>query len=261
MSAKNALDTNSKELSFNSIFHTFFKLCDGFRIRLKEDTELLENYFLRINIYQIDKKMKIDNMQGNEYIDSFYIYDKDSNISEEIKEINNNRLYIGDAIFDKIVSKRNNFEYDDEGWTEICLNDISFDHDVFFTQVRSEGIIDNLNEMKSFIEKGSELEIDSISKLIDKIYMLLRKGGVIAESVHTEILLRNMIRDKNDIIHLPDYSKDEIEYTILSVNRGIQMSDSIITSLTFEKIKDQFRNPLTYKKTGKSLLDVLFLHR
>lgn len=264
MSAKHALDTKSDTISFVNKFYYYFILVDGFRVKLREDIEDVENIkniFLRFNIYQIKKKKNIDDMYGNEYVDSFYVHNKSNDSIIEIYDEADNDLYIGKDILKIIAEKRNKLQYDKEGWIEIPISDImKSENDCFFIQVKSKTIADSLNNMKSLIEKGSEIEeVESISDLITKVHTFLKNGGVRAESVHTEILVRNMVRDRNDIIHVPDYSKEKIDYVITSINRGIQRSDSVITGLTFEKIKEQFKNPITYKKRGRSPMDVLYI--
>ena len=70
--------------------------------------------------------------------------------------------------------------------------------DLFFVILKNKEITKPLKELKSLIEKGKEIEgVKSISQLIDKLNDLMKSGGIHVDSVHIEILARNIIRDKN----------------------------------------------------------------
>ena len=260
MSAKHILDTHTNELSFPEEFYYYFVIESGFIVKVRDDIEMPENFELRININEIVKDQEIQDLQDNEHISTFVIYNKEEESKIEITEKINNPLYLTGQLFKIIVEKRKHHDYDDKGWISIQLDELDTEGDIFYARLENSEITKPLKELKTLIEKGQEIEeVSSISELITKLNVLMKSGGVYIESVHIEILARNLIRDKNNITQLPDYTKENPDYTITSIHNSILNSDSVITSLTFERIQNQLSSPVTYKKSGTSPLDRLFI--
>ena len=167
---------------------------------------------------------------------------------------------MADYLFKDIVSLRKKGKYDSDGFISIEMENIDPEEDLFFVILKNNEITKPLKELKSLIEKGKEIEgVNTISELIDKLNNLMKAGGIYVPSIHIEILARNIIRDKDDILKIPDYSKKNPEYVITSIHNSIMHSNSIINSLTFERIKQQLSDPSTYRKNGTCPLDNLFV--
>lgn len=260
MSAKHILDTSTGVFAFNDEFYDYFYIENGFTVCLRDDIEETEHYEILINVNMIKRDREINDLVDNEYISEFDVVNNEENTKVTIKEINGNPIYISNSIIKQVFKKRIDKDYDEEGNIHIPFNSIELDEDIFFTKLKNKEITKPLKDLRKCIEKGKEIEdVNSISEFIDKIFNLFKAGGINAESVHTEVLVRNLIRDKNNIIALPNYRIPNVEYTLTSVHNSILSSDSIITSLTFERLAQQFRDPMTYNKHGTSPLDRLFL--
>lgn len=260
MSAKHILSTSTESLNFSEEFNQFFEIVEGYRIMLREDIENPENYLIKINKNLIYRVNEIDDLKENEYIQEFIIYDKENEKNIEISELDKKPIFIGDGLFKFVSLYRREKKYDEEGWISIEMEDLNPEEDIFFVALKNNEITKPLKEMKSLIEKGKEIEgIETISELIDKLTQLMRSGGIKVPSIHIEILARNLIRDKNDILKTPDYTKENPEYVITSIHNSIIHSNSVINSLTFERLKQQLSDPTTYRKDGVSPLDKLFV--
>lgn len=260
MSAKHILSTSTESLNFSEEFNQFFEIVEGYRIMLREDIENPENYLIKINKNLIYRVNEIDDLKENEYIQEFVIYDKENEKDIEISELDKKPIFIGDGLFKFVSLYRREKKYDEEGWISIEMEDLNPEEDIFFVALKNNEITKPLKEMKSLIEKGKEIEgIETISELIDKLTQLMRSGGIKVPSIHIEILARNLIRDKNDILKTPDYTKENPEYVITSIHNSIIHSNSVINSLTFERLKQQLSDPTTYRKDGVSPLDKLFV--
>lgn len=260
MSAKHILSTSTESLNFSEEFNQFFEIVEGYRIMLREDIENPENYLIKINKNLIYRVNEIDDLKENEYIQEFIIYDKENEKDIEISELDKKPIFIGDGLFKFVSLYRREKKYDEEGWISIEMEDLNPEEDIFFVALKNNEITKPLKEMKSLIEKGKEIEgIETISELIDKLTQLMRSGGIKVPSIHIEILARNLIRDKNDILKTPDYTKENPEYVITSIHNSIIHSNSVINSLTFERLKQQLSDPTTYRKDGVSPLDKLFV--
>ena len=260
MSAKHVLSTTTESLNFSEEFNQFFQIVEGYRISLRDDIENPENFMIKINKNLIHKDRDIEDMKQNEYIEEFVIYDKENESNIIITELTGIHIYLADYLFKDIVSLRKKGKYDSDGFISIEMENIDPEEDLFFVILKNNEITKPLKELKSLIEKGKEIEgVNTISELIDKLNNLMKAGGIYVPSIHIEILARNIIRDKDDILKIPDYSKKNPEYVITSIHNSIMHSNSIINSLTFERIKQQLSDPSTYRKNGTCPLDNLFV--
>lgn len=247
-------------MELSTEFYDYFKIENGFCIRVRDDIDMPENYDMMINIHEIRSDSDIQDLRDNEFIMGFKLYNKEEESYIMIDEKKKNKLYIGDGLFKTIVDKRRNHDYDNEGWISISLDVLDPEDDLLYARLENDELIRPLNEIKRLIEKGSEItEVETPSELINKLNKLMKSGGVYTESVHVEILCRNLVRDKNDHTKLPDYTKENPEYIITSIHNSIHNSNSVITSFTFERLHNQISSPTTYKKNGTSPLDRLFM--
>ena len=258
LSAKHALDTTTNIINLTADFYDYFKLNNGYCVRVRDDLEMPENYVLKINRHSIILDQDIQDLQDNEYITEFVIHNKEEETEIHIEETRRNNLYIAPYLFKIIVEKRKNKDYDSEGWISIPLEKLDCDEDILYAKLQNYELTRPLNEIKSLIEKGKEVSgVNTPSELINKMNELLRNGGVFTNSVHIEVIARNLVRDKNNPTQLPDYTKKNPEFIITSIHNSILNSNSVVTSLTFERIQNQLSNPITYKKNGTSPLDRL----
>lgn len=260
MSAKHILNTSTQAINFSEEFNQFFRIVEGYRILLRDDIENIEGFQIRINKNLISKVKDIEELKQNEYISEFYIYDKENENSILIKELNGIDIYLADDLFKIVHDKIKSKKYDKDGWVNVEMSSLNIENDIFFMVLKNNEITKPLNELRSLIEKGKEIEdAGSISELIDKLNKLMKSGGIHTESIHIEVLARNLIRDKHDILKIPDYTKENPEYIITSIHNSIIHSNSIINSLTFERLRQQLSDPTTYRKDGTCPLDQLFV--
>jgi len=260
MSSKHILDTSTESLNFSEEFNQFFQIVEGYRIQLRDDIENMENYQIRVNKNLIYKLRDIEELKQNEYIKEFVIYDKENETEIPITELNNISIFLADYLFKLVHGKIKSGKYDSNGWISIEMEGFNIEEDLFFVILKNNEITKPLKELRSLIEKGKEIEdVNTISELIDKLNWLMKCGGIYVPSIHIEVLARNIVRDKNDILKIPDYTKENPEYTITSIHNSIMHSNSFINSITFERIKQQLNDPNTYRKDGVSPLDQLFI--
>ena len=260
MSSKHILNTRTETVQFPEEFATYFSLANGYQIRVRDDFESPENFIIKINKNLIFRDRDIENMHGNEYVKEFMLYDKENASTIEIKDSSEINIYLGDWLFDELISKRKKGQYDEEGWILIELEECPIDQDLFFLNLKNKEITGPLKDLQNLIEKGKELEgVSTVSELINKLNYLMKAGGIHVQSIHIEVLSRNLIRSKDDILQIPDWSVINPEYSITSIHNSIMHSISFINSITFERLRQQLYDPSTYRKTGTCPLDTLFV--
>lgn len=259
MSAKHVLDTKTDHVQFNTEFEDFFNLEAGYRIVLRSDIEDVDTYELWLNINCVYRDKEIDDKEHNEYVEDFIIYDKERKEKIVMADEDNCEVYLANQLFHKFIKKRKDRDYTPKGYIKFNLSEFASEKDMFFLRLKNSELTKPLKELKLLIEKGGDIGIPTVSELIDKFKSLTEAGGIKTETIHVEILCRNLIRDRNNKIKLPDWSDDNPDYMITSMHNSIFWSSSVINSLTFEKIKIQLKDPLTYKKRGTSFIDPCFI--
>ena len=69
----------------------------------------------------------------------------------------------------------------------------------------------------------------------------------------------NQIRDTEDMFGRPRWWEHNPPYNIITLNEALTNNPSVVISLSYQKIKRQFYNPLTFKKHGASFMDLFFM--
>jgi hypothetical protein len=71
----------------------------------------------------------------------------------------------------------------------------------------------------------------------------------------------NQIRSPRDILKKPDWSNEDEEYTVLTLDQALKDNPSPINSLIYQNLDYVLSYPLTYKKTSPSKMDLFFMLR
>ena len=79
-------------------------------------------------------------------------------------------------------------------------------------------------------------------------------------SIHAELILRELIRDVDDPTMRPSSFNSNANYVIMKLSEAIMNSKSPSVSMGFEFLKRQFQSPELYYKDGNSLLDDLYFN-
>ena len=78
-------------------------------------------------------------------------------------------------------------------------------------------------------------------------------------SVHTEVIIANLVRAVDDIMGKPDWSYPEAKYQLLALSTALRENPSLIISLAYERIKDTLKNPNTFLKETPSSIDYYYM--
>jgi hypothetical protein len=79
-------------------------------------------------------------------------------------------------------------------------------------------------------------------------------------SVHLEIIIMNQIRDKDDIIEMPDWSiPNQQNYQILTLKKAVMTHPSITIAMQSENIARMLYNPLSFRKHKPSPYDLMYM--
>lgn len=147
---------------------------------------------------------------------------------------------------------------DDEGTITIPFKDLEFSEPLFFLEIENNELATHLNNILKLIDHNEHLDVENKEEMLQKFIELLNESGIDINSIHIENVIRELIRRQDDITQRPDFGQDNPDYRMLRVSDAIMHSNSIIISMSFEKIKKQLYEPETYRKTAPSFLDKLF---
>ena len=98
-----------------------------------------------------------------------------------------------------------------------------------------------------------------VTELYARLIEMLHLYDLDTPSIHTEMILRAMVRSATDPTQRPDYSGAEPpEYVLLRLNKAIFMSPSLTNTLAFQNIKAQLTGTEILLRSEPGLLDALF---
>lgn len=260
LSTKHLLTTISERIDFNDEFYKFFSLISN-EIIINNDTDddiNINDYILCINSEDIEAVEEFDETEYNHYVMQFYIKKKKSSEMIRIYEINGKEIYLSPAIDAGLKSGRKNGDF-----IEIPFSILDDDEKLFSVIILNNELTKPLYEIMHVLDRKGNLGCNTISEICQKMLDLFITSHINLDAVHAELLIKPLIRDRQDILKYPKFNtwKDEKDYQILTVSAALEKNPSVLISLSFQALARQLSNPLTYKKEGTSFLDPLFKER
>ena len=129
---------------------------------------------------------------------------------------------------------------------------------LFMVEVINNELIKSLNLVKKLMENEQHLGCTTVEELLQCMSRTLIDGRIKTQLVHVAVLLRYLIRDKDDILRTPKYHKRNMQYQILTVKKALDNHPSPVVTMAFERVDEQFAKAVTFRKRNSSLLDDLF---
>ena len=150
--------------------------------------------------------------------------------------------------------------YNDTNDEEIILNVNSLS-EPFFIKMKNEELSASLMQIIQLIGSNDHCGLgNDIDAIYNTFIDLLIKNEIDVQSVHAEIILRAMIRVKEETSRFPDFSSEVFpEIEVLSLSNAILQSEFLSEALSFEHIRKQLGNVSTFEKEGTSSFDKLFV--
>lgn len=249
LSAKHLLKANSEVINWQEEFLQFFNVSSN-AISLDPALDNLQNYSIRINE---ENFLESGDSDFSRSIKRFDIITKDK---REIHINSEKELYLSEYLDEKL--DLNKSIKDDDGNITISLKDFDNEETLFFIEVENNELSKHLHSILNLIDNKDHMDVQNKEEMLQKFHELLNESGIFIDSIHVENIIREILRQPENITKRPDWTTDNPEYNILRVSDAIMNSDSVIISLAFEKIKKQLYEPATYLKTAPSFLDSLF---
>ena len=248
LSAKHLLKTNSETINWQPEFLEFFNVSsNSIGMNLS-----LSNPSLYTLVFNENDMNESGDSEYSNSITKFIIK------SKGVKDIfieSEKELFISDYL-EKVLDF--NGIKDDDGNISLSMDKLSDDETFFFIEIENNELSKHLHSIINLIDKKDHLGATNKDELMQMFLELVNEAGIHIDSVHLENIVREILRNPNNLTKRPDWSQPNPAYDMLRVSDAIMNSDSISTSLSFEKIKKQLYEPETYEKVAESLLDSLF---
>ena len=259
LSAKHLLESKIRKLSWNDIFHSIFKIIYN-SVCVSDDDLDLSGFKISINTEDIYYETESEDKSiFNENITQFTLITPDNErilIYGADNEDNRATMYINPE-FKEIINKKYNINNDYE---EIVFNlDKLVGMIIFNIEICNDELSKTLNSMKNLINKKETSVKYDRHELLRELIKVSRDGGLNVNPVHLEVILSNQLRDKNYILREPDWSIPDVDYDILWLDKALRDNPSVTTSLSYQKIKRAFYNPINFLKRKASSMDLIFM--
>lgn len=255
LSAKHLLEARVEKLVFPEIFYYYFELVHNI-IKVKEGIPNPENTFIVIDNNAIQSEDENDNFEYNNYCTGFFIRTPDGT-THPIMLQSEDYFYLTDNILHRI----DDGHLEDDGTYVISMNELQ-EANLFLINMNNNELSKTLKGIKSLIDKEESIKDITLSQFIEKLIDAVIDGGIKIDAVHLEVLISNQIRkfveDRVDILDLPDWSKPNEKYSLITLSKALITNPSVTVALEYQYTKRILIDPLTYAKHKPSSTDLIF---
>lgn len=193
------------------------------------------------------------------YINAFYLKKAGSDEVITIKTSNIDNLYLSEWLNEYIELKNladNNEDIDIP--VSILLEE---DCPLFDVGIHNDDMSERLESVIKVIDLKANTDSYTAETFLEALSDRLNNIGLDhIMSVHLEIIIMNQIRDKNDIIAMPDWSvPNQQNYQVLTLKKAVMTHPSITISMQSENIARMLHTPLSFRKTQPSPYDLMYM--
>ena len=256
LSAKHLLESSVVEMKWNNEFYDIFDInLNTISINEEADVEKCE---LLINPDLIDSDEDIEDESGisySEFIPSFDIrYPNGKIVTFRTQEEDN--IYITEDLNKLLKSKKIK---DVDGIYSIDLSIVKNLPVVFTVRIQNKELQRTLERSKHIINRIKDTSSFTKDEIIKEFITANTEGGINLSAVHLEVILANQMRDPDNILEMPNWSKKDAPYKILTLGGALNSSPSITATLEYQKIGKTLVAPLSTKKKKASIYDLYFM--
>lgn len=262
LSARHVLTTSSSYIELVDEHH-FLTSPNGWLYSLSPNVEW-KKYELVISPTDVLMESEENYDRSDNYlVRKLVIRSKENDEISEIYDVQDSAMYLGKQLYDYLKENKF-FNMDETEVMRVPLKKMDLGQPFVFMRIKNDELTKPIKELSSFIQKGKKQfdDVRDYDDFIKKLNNLYRLSSINIPSVHIEMILRNLIRDKKNPLQIPDWTKvqDPKDYVMVSLNDSVLLANSVMLGLMFEKIKKQIRTPQTYQKNGSSIWSMLFVN-
>lgn len=264
LSAKHLLETIANKVNWNE---NFYKFCSMYLNGIYPNPNLIENVELIFDPSVVDSDsdddVYDDEIGYNRSITLFNIFYNGEFYPVCSRE--NTDMYFTSTFDEFLMNKKNDAEEDD-GMVHVNLKEFcdyameaNKEPCMFFIHIENNELSKTLKELENLINRKSTTTQFDKDGLLQRAIDLVVEGKLSIQAIHLEVLLMNQIRSSKSILKNPDWTQDDVDYTILTLDQALKNNPSVVISLLYQDLGYTLSYPLTYKKTAPSIMDPFFM--
>jgi hypothetical protein len=229
LSSKHLLQINPEKIELPKGLDEYFYV---------DKTNLIAKKSFKVNIQNIQLSEE-DELQSNKII----VIDGEHHLEFEFEE--------GKEVFlDLIDNKINNYQTDN-------IIDVYEDNDVFRINIENTELITPLKKIIKLLESEALLNEFTFPELLVEFLGLLERSNIRSSSVTIELILRELIRDADNVQERPKDFKNPEGVKFLKLTNALVHHPSAAISLAFERMNYVVENNL-FGKNQDSIIDPLY---
>ena len=257
LSAKHLLESAIIKMEWVNEFYQLFNV-EFDQIMLKDELEY-KKMKLIISSDDIledendDDEMELDNVEEGVYVYSFTIRMSDGK-EVIIRTTESDPIYLtGDLqtiMNAEGTNDEDNYEIDMSKLKEKCL---------FTIDIQNDELSKVMKQVKNLIDNKSSIKSHDRNSILEAFIDANLSGGIRLNSVHFEVLLMNQMRAYDDILSLPDWSRPNEKYQIVTLENALTDNLSITVRLQSPKLKRSLIHPSNRRLTKASNMDLFYM--
>lgn len=256
LSAKHLLESSIIEIKWNSEFYDIFEINLN-TISIDESVDTTDMYMV-IDSNQMDSMEEDDNdFLYEESIPSFDIIYPDGH-RVTFSTMNDDDIFLTEDLNCLLRSKK---VKDNGGVYTIPLSALKDIQVVFTMKLQNKELQATLEKSKHLLNRKRDTSRFDKDSIVRELILTNMEGGVNITAIHLEVLLSNQIRDDQNIFDLPDWSKENVKYSLLTLQSALTNSPSITANLEYQKVGQILVSPLSTKKRKPSVYDLFFMEK
>lgn len=127
---------------------------------------------------------------------------------------------------------------------------------LFYIHIENNELSRTLKELEALINLKSVTTKLTKDQILQKAIDLIIEGNLSIHAIHMQVLIMNQIRSTRSLTKMPDWTRENVDYTILTLDRAIKTNSAVVLSLLYQDIARTLSTPLTFKKTKPSVMDL-----
>lgn len=257
LSAKHLLESAIIKMEWTEGFFDIFELFAN-SISLKDGMNYhgMTIIFDKDNMYNDDE---YDDMIYSDYTTSFVVRFPNGN-EIEMKTSALDNIYISTEMMNAIAAN----SISDSNLVEIDMESLASIPTLFAIEIKNNELSNTMNKIKNLINNKSEIRKHTLDSLLNTFIDTNIAGNIVLNTVHFEVLIMNQCRSVDDIIEMPDWSKENEQCQILTLDDALANNRSVTVRLQHNNQQGMVKtliNPRLRDLRKPSVIDVYFMEQ
>ena len=259
LSAKHLLESAIVKMHWTDGFFDLFNV-EYNQIALKEDMNY-RGYKMIIEDYFDDEDEDEEVGELTNYIFSFDIVYPDGTVVSMNSTSGTANDYNQIYLHDEMINFMEKVGLNDDGVYELELTKLKELSALFVVDVKNNELSKTMKAIKNIIDNKKTTKSYDRNGILSDFIKTNLSGNIKMSAVHFEVLIANQIRDVDDILELPDWTHENEQCQILTLNESLTNNRSIAVRLQSSKISKTLTSPANRKLSQPSNMDLFYMEQ